>query len=112
MRAATILVLSYRIDFGTPPKNANARTWPSPKPPEDPVRCMLLFLGARLVVPENAVVTTKFLFDDFIGCVDKLIGNCEAERFRGFQIDYQLEFARQLNGQVLRFGTFQYAVNV
>ena len=31
MRATAILVLSYRIDFGTPPKNANARTWPSQK---------------------------------------------------------------------------------
>src|ERR1035437_3592128 len=31
MRATAILVLSYRIDFGTPPKKANARTWPSQK---------------------------------------------------------------------------------
>src|SRR3981189_3589567 len=31
MGATAILVLSYRIDCGTPPKNANARTWPSQK---------------------------------------------------------------------------------
>src|SRR3979411_753951 len=31
MRATAILVLSYRIDGGTPPKNANARIWPSQK---------------------------------------------------------------------------------
>src|SRR3981081_1016262 len=31
MRATAILVLSYRIDLATPPKNANARTWPSQK---------------------------------------------------------------------------------
>jgi hypothetical protein len=29
MRATAILVLSYRIDLGTPPKNVNARTCPS-----------------------------------------------------------------------------------
>jgi hypothetical protein len=31
MRATAISVLSYRIDCGTPPKNANARIWPSQK---------------------------------------------------------------------------------
>src|SRR5580704_17126088 len=31
MLATAILVLSYRIDCGTPPTNANARIWPSQK---------------------------------------------------------------------------------
>src|SRR3981081_3779480 len=41
MRATAILVLSYRIDCGTPPKNANARTWPSP----EGFRCLCRIAG-------------------------------------------------------------------
>jgi len=31
MRATAIFVLSYKIDWGTPPKKAKAETWPSQK---------------------------------------------------------------------------------
>ena len=45
----------------------------------------------------------RSLLDHLVGGGEQLIGNGEAERLRGLEIEHQLEFSRTLNRQIRGF---------
>jgi hypothetical protein len=52
------------------------------------------------------------LFDHLVGATEEGIWNGEAERFRGFEIDHELDFGRLLERQIGRLFAFEYASSV
>ena len=51
-------------------------------------------------------------FDHLVGAGEEGFGNRKADRFRGFDVDHQLELGRLLNWQITRLLTFENATSV
>jgi hypothetical protein len=51
-------------------------------------------------------------FDHLVGASEERFGNREADRFRSFDIDHQLELGRLLNWQITRPLAFEDATGV
>jgi hypothetical protein len=52
------------------------------------------------------------LFDDLVGAAEQRIRDGEAQRFRGLEIDHELDFRRLLKRQISRFLTLEYSPGV
>src|SRR6516164_8257777 len=51
-------------------------------------------------------------FDHLVGASEERFGNRKADRFRGFDVDHQLELGRLLNRQITRLLAFEDATGV
>jgi hypothetical protein len=52
------------------------------------------------------------LFDHLVGCLQEGFGDCEAERFGGLEIDYELILCRLLEWEIGSLFTAQNAVDI
>src|SRR4029453_9020249 len=56
--------------------------------------------------------TSLSLFDHFIGCVEQRRRHGEAKRFRGLEVDYQLELDGGLDGKLTWFRALEDAISI
>src|SRR5262245_62172230 len=89
-------------------------TWKSPVQPKE----ILIASAKRLLqqnLPEAAVSgcsSASRLFDEFVGAVLELHRHVQSERFRGLQVDHELEPNWGLDGKIPRFSTTQHTIHI
>src|SRR5260221_14663935 len=75
-----------------------------PRPISTPI-CRIRFDCARAAsghaaAPPSSVMNSRRSLDHLVGASEQHRWHVEAQRFRGIEVDYQLEFGRLLNWQV------------
>src|ERR1700730_3772766 len=69
-------------------------------------------LQQNLPQPDSCSAAKSPLFDHLIGTLLELHRHVQSERFRGLQVDHELEPDRSLDGKIARFSAAQHTIHI
>src|SRR5262245_2850247 len=87
--------VSTRILSGNPPR----AIWSAP----------MLFGLSRVLASMNRIIQS---LDHLVGAAEQWERNGQPKRLGGLEVEYERVFVRLLDGQIIRLGTLQDAINV